>query len=82
MKYDQYFPSQPFVALTVNQFVWRGGSPLEQKKRDNPVCRKTSALPLIYRKNQSSLHEQRSLGNCEKGMAFMTCNGCEDEYHK
>ena len=25
MKYDQYFPSQPFVALTVNQFVWRGG---------------------------------------------------------
>ena len=53
MKCDQYFPSQPFVALTVNQFVWRGGSPLEQQKRDNPVCRKASALPLIYRKNQS-----------------------------
>ena len=53
MKCDQYFPSQSFVAMTVNQFVWRSGSPLEQQKRDNPVCRKTSALPLIYRRNQS-----------------------------
>ena len=28
----QYFPSQPFVVLTVNQFVGHGGGPLERHK--------------------------------------------------
>ena len=24
----------------------------------------------------------RCLSNCEKGMEFLTCDGCEDEYNK
>ena len=33
-------------------------------------------------KSESSLHKRRSLRNCEKGMEFLTCDGCEDEYNK
>ena len=47
------FPSEPFLVLTVDQFVGRGGGPLERKKRVSHVHRKTDRLPLIFRKNQS-----------------------------
>ena len=33
-------------------------------------------------KSESSLHKRRNLRNCEKGMEFLTCDGCEDEYNK
>ena len=36
----------------------------------------------ISEKSESSLHKRRSLRNCEKGMEFLTCDGCEDEYNK
>ena len=32
---------QPFVVLTVDQFVGRGGGPLERQKQDSHVNRKT-----------------------------------------
>ena len=56
MECDQRFPSQPFVGLTVDQFVGHGGGPLEQRKQDRyggHVFRNTSTLPLVFRKNQS-----------------------------
>ena len=28
--------------------------------------------------NRNSPHKRRSLRNCEKGMEFLTCDGCED----
>ena len=34
MECDQCFPSQPFVVLTVEQFVGQGGGPLERQKQD------------------------------------------------
>ena len=51
MECDQYFPSEPFVVLTVDQFVGRGGGPLERHKQDSHVYLKISTLPLIFRKN-------------------------------
>ena len=36
-----------------NQFVGHGGGPLNQKKKDSRVYRKTGSLPLIFRENQS-----------------------------
>ena len=41
MECGQCFPSQPFVVLTVDQFVGHGGGPLELKKQDGHVYRKT-----------------------------------------
>ena len=41
MECDHCFPSQPFVVLTVDQFVGHGGGPLELKKQDGHVYRKT-----------------------------------------
>ena len=77
------YPSQPFVVLTVDQLVGHGGGPLERQRQDNHVYRKTGTLPMTFRKkSESSLHERRILRNCEKGMAFLTCDGCEDEYNK
>ena len=76
-------PSRPFVVLPVDRFVGHGGSPLERQKQVSRVYRKTGTLPLIFRKkSESSLHKRRSLRNCEKGMEFLTCDGCEDEYNK
>ena len=37
MECDHCFPSQPFVVLTVDQFVGHGGGPLELKKQDGHV---------------------------------------------
>ena len=54
MECDQCFPSQPFVVLTVDQFVGHGGSPLEQQKQDSHVYRKTDTLPLIFREKSES----------------------------
>ena len=31
--------------------------------------------------SESSLHKRRRLRNCEKGMEFLTCDGCEDYYY-
>ena len=45
----QCFPFQPFVVLTVDQFVGHGGGPLGRQKQDSHVYRKTSTLPLIFR---------------------------------
>ena len=47
----QCFPSQPFVELTVDQFVGHGDGPLERQKQDSHVYRKTVSLPLNFRKN-------------------------------
>ena len=38
MEYDQYFPSQSFVVLTVDQFVGCSGGPLGRQKQDGHVC--------------------------------------------
>ena len=62
MKCSQCFPSQPFVVLTFDQFVGHGGGPLERKRQDSHVHRKTGTLPLIFpEKSESSLHKRRSL---------------------
>ena len=54
MDCHQCFPSQPFVVLTVDQFVGRGSGPLEPQLTDRiDIYRKTGTLPLIFRKNQS-----------------------------
>ena len=53
MECYQCFPSQPFVVLTVGQFVRHGGGPLDGQSQDSHVYRKTGILPLIFRKNQS-----------------------------
>ena len=50
MECDQHFPSQPFVVLTVDQFVGCGGDPLERQKQDSHVYRKTSTLLLFFGK--------------------------------
>ena len=51
---DQYFPWQPFVVLTVDQFVRRSGGLFEWQKQNNHVYRsKIGTLPLIIRRNQS-----------------------------
>ena len=71
MECGQCCPSQPFVVLTVEQFVGHGGGPLERERQDSHVYRKTVTLPLIFRKNQS-----RHYINDIK----LTCDGCEDEY--
>ena len=66
MECGQCFPSQPFVVLTVDQFVGHGGGPLERQKQDSHVYRKSGTLPLIFsEKSESSLHKRRSLRNCE-----------------
>ena len=44
------FPSEPFVVLTVDQFVRCGGGPLKRKKQVSHVHRKTGRLPLVFRK--------------------------------
>ena len=47
------FPSVTCTLLTVDLFVGRDDSLLEQQKRDSHVCRRNRRLPLILRKNQS-----------------------------
>ena len=32
---ERYFPSQSFVVLTIDQFIGRGGGPLERQKQDS-----------------------------------------------
>ena len=41
MECDQCCPPQPFVVLTVDQFVGHGGDPLERQKQDSHVYRKS-----------------------------------------
>ena len=53
MECGQCYSSQPFVVLTFDQFVGHGGGPLERKRQDSYVNRKTGTLSLIFRKNQS-----------------------------
>ena len=53
MECRQCVPSQPFVVLTVAQFVGPGGAPLERQKQNSHVYRKTDTLPLFFQKNQS-----------------------------
>ena len=54
MECGQCFPSQPFVVLTVDQFVGHGGGPLERRQKPNShVYRRTGTLPLTIRENQS-----------------------------
>ena len=61
MECDRYFPSEPFVVLTVDQFVGHGGSSLERQRQDGHFYRKTGALPLICRKYQSRLFKSEKL---------------------
>ena len=63
-------------SATFDQFVGQGGGPLEWQKQGSHVASGFSE------KSESSQHKRRSLRNCEKGMKFLTCAGCEDEYHK
>ena len=64
--------SPPGINQNRNQFVEHGGGPLNQKKKDSRVYRKTGSLPLIFwGKSESSLHKRWSLRNCEKGMEFL-----------
>ena len=53
MECGQCFPSQSFLVLPVDQFVGHGGNPLERRKKDSHVYRKTGTLPLVFSKNQS-----------------------------
>ena len=53
MKCDQCFPSQPFVELTVDQFLGVVVAHLKRQKQDSHVYRKTCTLLLIFWKNQS-----------------------------
>ena len=55
---DQYFHSEPFVVLTVDQFVGRGGGLLERKKQVSHVHRKTGRFA---EKSELSRHKRRSL---------------------
>ena len=41
---ERDFSFVPFLVLTVDQFVGRGGSPLERQKEDNQVYRETGTL--------------------------------------
>ena len=41
MKFDQCFPSQPFVVLIVDQFFGCSGGTLERQKQENHVYRNT-----------------------------------------
>ena len=61
---------------------WARWWPLERRKQDGHVYRKTSTLPLIFRKNQSRHHINDEVWETEKGMEFLTWDGCEDEYNK
>ena len=75
MECDQYFPSEPFVVLTVDQFVGRGGGPLERHKQDSHVYLKNKHITSDFpEKLESSLHKRQSLRNCEKSMEFLTCD--------
>ena len=78
MECGHCFPPQPFVVLTVDQFVGHADGPLKRQKWDSHVYRCSS----VSKKSESSLHKRRSLRNCEKGMEFLTCDGCEDKYNK
>ena len=64
-----------------NQFVGHGGGPLNQKKKDSRVYRKTCSLPLIFRENQSRHYINDEVWETvkkvwnswyEKGMKFLT----------
>ena len=50
MECGQFCPSQPFLVLTVDQFVGHGGGPLERQKQDNHVYRKTAFILLLRKK--------------------------------
>ena len=52
MECGQSFPSQPFVMLTVDQFVGRDGRPPERQKQDSHVYRKTSKFASDFSENQ------------------------------
>ena len=49
MECGHCFPIQPFVVLTVDQFVGHGDGPLKRQKPH----RKSATLPPIFPKNQS-----------------------------
>ena len=36
----------------------------------------------FFGKLDSSLHKRRSLRNFDRGMEFLKCDGCENEYNK
>ena len=83
MEYGYCFPSQLFVVLTVDQFVGHDGGPLERRKQNSrKIVGKRNIATDFSEKSESSLCKRRSLRNCEKGMEFLTCDGCEDEYNK
>ena len=50
--------------------------------RLNDRNRIATFIEKLSEKLESSLHKQRSLRNCEKGMEFLTCDRCEDKYNK
>ena len=69
---DQYFPSQPFVVLTVDQFVRRSGGLFEWQKQNNHVYRsKNWHITSDYsEKSESSLHKRQSLRTVKKVWQF------------
>ena len=54
MECNQCFPPQPFVVLTVDQFVRHGGGPLQIQKQDSHVYRKIGILPLDFSEKSKS----------------------------
>ena len=68
MDCDRYFPSVPFVVLTVDQFVGRGGGPLDWLKQDSHFFSENWTITSdSSKKPGSSL--QLSLRKWQKGIA-------------
>ena len=81
MECGECFPSQLFVALTVDKFFWHSGGLLERKKQDSHVYQNNWHITSNFsEKLESSLYKQQSLRDHEKAMEFLTCDRCEDEY--
>ena len=61
MGYDRYFPSVSLLVLNVNQFVGRGGGPLEWQKQDSHVYRKTGTFLVTSLKSEIVLGKKRPI---------------------
>ena len=57
MECNQCFPSQPFVVLTVNQFVGHGGGPLDRPSEWPLLSNNWHIASDFSEKSESSLHK-------------------------
>ena len=72
MECGLYIPSVPFVVLTVNQFVGRGGGSLERQKQDSHVFEKLVILP--HRRSTTVSLETYRRDFCESCFADVRAN--------